>query len=57
MKLILIRHGKTEWNTLNKAARTSWLFLRSAMWYFNAIPTDPEEVVRIKNCQVDVYEV
>lgn len=23
MKIIIIRHGKTEWNTLNKAARTS----------------------------------
>lgn len=32
-------------------------FLRSASWYFNGVPVEPEEVVRIKNCQVDVYEV
>ncbi|MCI8470987.1 MAG: histidine phosphatase family protein [Clostridia bacterium] len=32
-------------------------FLRSASWYFNGIPGENEEVVRIKNCQVDVYEV
>lgn len=32
-------------------------FLRSAKWYFNGVPTENEEVIRIKNCQVDVYEV
>lgn len=32
-------------------------FLRSAMWYFNGVPTEPEEVVRFKNCQVDEYDV
>lgn len=32
-------------------------FLRSAGWYFNGVPQENEEVVRIKNCQVDVYEV
>jgi len=32
-------------------------FLRSAGWYFNGIPDENEEVVRIKNCQVDIYEV
>ena len=32
-------------------------FLRSADWYFNGLPTEPETVVRFKNCQVDEYEV
>lgn len=32
-------------------------FLRSASWYFNGVPVENEEVVRIRNCQVDVYEV
>lgn len=32
-------------------------FLRSANWYFNGIPTEPEEVIRIKNCQIDEYEI
>ncbi len=32
-------------------------FLRSAGWYFNGVPKENEEVVRIKNCQVDIYEV
>ena len=32
-------------------------FLRSANWYFKGIPVENEEVVRIRNCQVDVYEV
>lgn len=32
-------------------------FLRSAGWYFNGVPTEPEEVVRIKNCQIDIYDV
>lgn len=32
-------------------------FLRSAMWYFNGVPTEPETVVRFKNCQVDEYDV
>ena len=32
-------------------------FLRSANWYFNGLPTEPEEVIRIKNCQIDEYEV
>lgn len=32
-------------------------FLRSANWYFNGIPTEPEEVTRIKNCQIDEYEI
>jgi len=32
-------------------------FLRSANWYFNGVPIEPEEIVRIKNCQVDIYEV
>ncbi len=32
-------------------------FLRSANWYFNGVPTEPEEVIRIKNCQIDEYEV
>ncbi len=32
-------------------------FLRSANWYFNGLPTEPEEVIRIKNCQLDEYEV
>lgn len=32
-------------------------FLRSANWYFNDIPTEPEEVIRVKNCQIDEYEV
>ncbi len=32
-------------------------FLRSAGWYFNGVPTENEEVVRIKNCQVDIYDV
>ncbi len=31
-------------------------FLRSANWYFKGLPTEPEEVIRIKNCQVDEYE-
>lgn len=31
-------------------------FLRSARWYFNGLPTENEKIVRIKNCQVDVYE-
>ena len=32
-------------------------FLRSANWYFNGVPTEPEEVIRIKNCQIDEYNV
>ncbi len=32
-------------------------FLRSANWYFNGLPTEPEEVIRIKNCQIDKYIV
>ena len=32
-------------------------FLRSANWYFNGLPTEPETVMRFKNCQVDEYEV
>ena len=32
-------------------------FLRSANWYFNGVPTEPEEVIRIKNCQIDKYKV
>ncbi len=32
-------------------------FLRSANWYFNGLPTEPEEVIRIKNCQIDEYNV
>lgn len=32
-------------------------FLRSANWYFNGLPTEPEEVIRIKNCQVDEYDI
>lgn len=32
-------------------------FLRSANWYFNGLPEQNEEVVRIKNCQVDIYQV
>lgn len=32
-------------------------FLRSANWYFNGVPNEPEEVIRIKNCQIDEYEV
>lgn len=32
-------------------------FLRSAMWYFYGVPTEPETVVRFKNCQVDEYDV
>ncbi len=32
-------------------------FLRSANWYFNGLPTEPEEVIRIKNCQIDEYIV
>ena len=32
-------------------------YLRSANWYFNGVPTEPEEVIRIKNCQIDEYEV
>lgn len=32
-------------------------FLRSANWYFNGVPTEPEEVIRIKNCQIDEYEI
>lgn len=32
-------------------------FLRSANWYFNGLPTEPEEVIRIKNCQIDEYEI
>ncbi len=32
-------------------------FLRSANWYFNGVPTEPEEVIRIKNCQIDKYEI
>ena len=32
-------------------------YLRSANWYFNGVPTEPEEVKRIKNCQVDKYIV
>ena len=32
-------------------------FLRSANWYFNGLPTEPEEVIRIKNCQIDKYVV
>lgn len=51
--VILKYKGKCE----NILICSHGFFLRSAMWYFNGIPTDPEEVVRIKNCQVDVYEV
>ena len=36
---------------------THGFFLRSASWYFNGVPTEPEEVVRIKNCQIDTYEI
>lgn len=32
-------------------------FLRSANWYFNGLPTLPEEVIRIKNCQIDEYNI
>ena len=32
-------------------------FLRSANWYFNGLPTEPEEVIRIKNCQIDRYTI
>lgn len=32
-------------------------FLRSANWYFNGLPTEPEEVIRIKNCQIDEYNI
>ncbi len=32
-------------------------FLRSANWYFNGLPDENEEVIRIKNCQVDIYDV
>ena len=32
-------------------------FLRSANWYFNGVPIEPEEVIRIKNCQIDEYDV
>lgn len=32
-------------------------FLRSANWYFNGLPTEPEEVIRIKNCQIDEYDI
>ena len=32
-------------------------FLRSANWYFNGVPIEPEEVLRIKNCQIDEYEI
>ncbi len=32
-------------------------FLRSASWYFNGLPTEPEQVIRIKNCQIDRYMV
>ena len=32
-------------------------FLRSANWYFNGFPTEPETVIRFKNCQVDEYIV
>ncbi len=32
-------------------------FLRSANWYFNGLPKEPEEVIRIKNCQIDEYDV
>ncbi len=32
-------------------------FLRSANWYFNGLPTEPEEVIRIKNCQIDEYNL
>lgn len=32
-------------------------YLRSANWYFNGVPTEPEEVIRIKNCQIDKYIV
>ena len=32
-------------------------FLRSAAWYFNGLPTEPEEVIRIKNCQIDKYVI
>ena len=36
---------------------THGFFLRSAGWYFNGVPGENEEVVRIKNCQVDIYEI
>ncbi len=32
-------------------------FLRSASWYFNGLPDENEKVVRIKNCQIDIYKV
>lgn len=32
-------------------------YLRSANWYFNGVPTEPEEVIRIKNCQIDKYVI
>lgn len=32
-------------------------FLRSANWYFNGLPTEPEEVIRFKNCQIDEYNI
>ena len=36
---------------------THGFFLRSANWYFNRLPQEPETVLRFKNCQVDEYNV
>ena len=41
-KILIVTHG---------------FFLRSAYWYFNGLPKEPEEVIRFKNCQVDEYEI
>ena len=47
---------RKEWSyeTINS---NTWFLPKSAYWYFNGLPSEPEEVIRFKNCQVDEYDV
>ncbi len=49
--------NKYKDNTKTVLIVSHGFFLRSANWYFNGLPTEPEEVIRIKNCQIDEYDI
>lgn len=50
MKIIIVRHGKNEWNVEKKAAGQVDIPL-------NDEGRKQAKETRIKNCQIDIYEV